>query len=425
MNVQTDSPRTARLPAPTTPSATQTGTAPLSPRQVLLLATGAGLSVASLYYNQPILGAMARDLGATPTALGLIPMLTQLGYAAGIFAFAPLGDRLDRRRVIVAKLVSLSVALLAAGLALTVGALATASLAIGLLATAAQDFVPAAAALAPAPDRGRTVGKVMTGLLLGILLSRVVSGAGAAHIGWRAIYFGAAGAVAALAGLSAARLPSLPPTTSAPYGVLLASIARLARDLPALRRAALAQGFLSLAFSAFWSTLAFGLAARPFGLGSTVAGAFGLAGAAGAAAAPLAGAAADRRGPEVVIRAGAALVVASFLVMALVPGSLTVLIAGTVLFDLGVQAALIAHQTIVYGLDPAARGRLNAVLLGAMFVGMAAGAALASQAFAYQGWRGVTALGAIAAGAALMVRLVPEGAARGNRRPAGGDRIPG
>jgi MFS family permease len=207
--------------------------------------------------------------------------------------------------------------------------------------------------------------------------------------------------------------------------VLLASIARLARDLPALRRAALAQGFLSLAFSAFWSTLAFGLAARPFGLGSTVAGAFGLAGAAGAAAAPLAGAAADRRGPEVVIRAGTALVVASFLVMALVPGSLTVLIAGTVLFDLGVQAALIAHQTIVYGLDPAARGRLNAVLLGAMFVGMAAGAALASQAFAYQGWRGVTALGAIAAGAALMVRLVPEGAARGNRRPAGGDRIPG
>lgn len=380
--------------------------APLSRSLVTLFAVGAGSCAASLYYNQPILGPMALSLGATPERIGIVPMLTQLGYSAGVLLFAPLGDRLERRRVIVAKLIVLALALGLAGLSSTLEVMAAASLAIGLFATAAQDFVPAAAACAPPEARGKTVGSVMTGLLLGILLSRLVSGATSDRVGWRAVYFGAAAVIAVLAVVCATRLPTLPPTVKDPYVALLRSLGTLVRDLPALRRAALAQALLSVAFSAFWSTLGLALAAPPYRLGSTVAGLFGLAGAAGAAAAPLAGAIADKRGPDVVIRRSAALVVLAFLAMAALPGSLALLIAGTVLFDLGVQACLISHQAIIYGLEPSARSRLNAVLISSMFLGMSAGAALGSQTLARFGWSGVMLLGAGAAGLALAVRLV-------------------
>lgn len=392
--------------APT--SAEGAGPSRLAPSLVALFAIGAGLSVAGLYYNQPILGVMAAELGATPEQIGFVPMLTQLGYAVGLLLFAPLGDRLDRRRVIVAKLAALAAALTLAGLASSVVLLAAASLAIGLLATTAQDFVPAAAALAPPAVRGKTVGSVMTGLLLGILLSRVASGAISDRFGWRSVFFGAAATVAALAVVSAARLPAFVPSATDSYGALLRSMAALARDVAPLRRAALVQALLSVAFSGFWSTLALALAAPPYHLGSTAAGLFGLAGAAGAVAAPLAGAIADKRGPGTVIRIGAMLVIASFVLMALLPGSLAVLIVGTVAFDLGVQACLISHQTIVYGLDPAARSRVNAVLVSAMFLGMSVGAALASQAFVRYGWSGVMTLGAAAATLALVVRSLPQ-----------------
>lgn len=350
---------------------------------------------------------MSRSLGATAKQIGVVPMLTQLGYAFGILLFAPFGDRRDRRHVIVVKLVALAISLTVAGLASSVALLAAASLAIGLSATAAQDFVPAAAALAPPERRGKLVGTVMTGLLLGILLSRLASGAVSDHYGWRVVYFGAAGLIAGLAALSAARLPSVAPSTRESYGKLLRSMLALARDLSALRRATLAQALLSFAFSAFWSTLALALAAPPHRLGSTAAGLFGLAGAAGAAVAPLAGAIADKRGPETVIRAGSALVVLSFASMAIWPASLALLIVGTVAFDLGVQASLISHQTIIYGLDGAARSRLNAVLVSSMFLGMSVGAALASQALAHYGWPAVMLLGAVASASALVVRYWP------------------
>ncbi len=379
----------------------------LSPALVALFATGAGLAAASLYYNQPILGAITRDLGTTPEAAGYVPTITQLGYAAGILLSAPLGDRLDRRLLILAKGAALTVALLLAGLAPSLEMLCAASLAIGLAATIAQDFVPAAAALAPTASRGKVVGTVMTGLLLGILLSRLVSGAVGQRFGWRTVYFGAAGSIAILTAVTALRLPSLAASATASYGALLRSIVGLLRDLAPLRRAALSQALFSVAFSGFWSTLALVLAEPPYGMGSAIAGAFGIAGAAGAAIAPVAGAMADRRGPEAVIRGAALVVIASFAAMLAFPKSLWVLIATTVLFDLGVQAALIAHQTIVYGLDATARSRLNAALVSSMFLGMAAGAALASRAFAQWGLVGVAGLGVVAASAALLVRLWP------------------
>ncbi len=334
---------------------------------VLLLATGAGLSVASLYYAQPMLGVLGADIGASARSVGFIPTLTQLGYALGILLLAPLGDRFDRRRIVLAKAAALCAALLVAGAAPSIGMLLAASLAIGLAATMAQDIVPAAATLAPEASRGKTVGTVMTGLLLGILLSRVVSGFVAEHFGWRAMFIAAAASIALIGAAAWRGLPRFRPTTHLAYGALLGSLGTLWSRHGALRRAALAQALLAVGFSAFWSTLAVMLHGEPFHLGSAAAGAFGLAGAAGALAAPLAGRLADRRGPELVTRLGAGLVVVSFAAMGFAPlllphAQLWLLALAAIGFDLGMQAALIAHQTIVYGIEPGARSRLNAVL---------------------------------------------------------------
>lgn len=379
---------------------------------LLLLAVGAGFSVAALYYGQPILGVVGAAFHAGPQAVGWIPTLTQLGYAAGILLLAPLGDRFDRKRIILVKAVLLTLALLLSAAAPSLGWLLVSSLAIGLSATVAQDIVPAAAALAPDAGRGKAVGTVMTGLLLGILLSRVASGFIAEHLGWRSVFAAAAAAMALIGAALWRGLPSFEPTTRVPYGALLRSMHALWRTHAALRRAAWSQGLLSVGFSAFWSTLAMLLHEAPFHMGSAAAGAFGLAGVAGALAAPLAGRVADRRGPEIVTRLAAGLAAVSFAAMAPMAlftpaGQIWLVAASAVGFDFGVQAALVAHQAIVYGIDPAARSRLNAVLFVGMFTGMATGAALGSLMFGTFGWLGVIALASTAAVGAVVVRLVP------------------
>ena len=395
-------PATASVPAPFT----------LTPALVLLLATAAGVGVASLYYSQPMLGLLGAELGASTRAIGLVPTLTQLGYALGILFLAPLGDRFDRRRIILGKSMALVTALLVAAFAPSIGVIWAASLAMGVCATLAQDIVPAAATLAPEEHRGKVVGKVMTGLLLGILLSRVVSGLVAQHLNWRTMFVGASVATGAIAVAIWRYLPVFKPTTRLGYGALMATLATLWTRHPVLRRAAVAQALLALGFSAFWSTLAVMLQGPPFHLGSAAAGAFGLAGAAGALAAPLAGRVADRHGPEVVIRIGASLSALSFAAMAasttLAPQTqLAVLALCAVGFDLGVQAALIAHQTIIYGIDIDARSRLNATLMVGMFIGMATGAALGSLLLAQWGWVSVTVMACASSLAALLIRLWP------------------
>lgn len=384
----------------------------LAPGLTLLLATGTAFSVATLYLNQPLLAVLGADIGASPAQTGFMPTLTQLGYALGILFLVPLGDRFDRRHIILVKAVALVLALLLAAAAPGLGLLLAASLAIGLAATMAQDIVPAAATLALDASRGRVVGTVMTGLLLGVLLSRVASGAVAELFGWRAVFVVSAGSIAGVALACWRGLPAFPPSTDLAYGALLASLGSLWRRHAALRRAALAQGLLAVGFSAFWSTLALMLHAAPFHLGSAAAGAFGLAGAAGALAAPLAGRLADRRGPERVTRLGAALSVLAFALLLAMPlltptAQLVLLAVSAVFFDLGVQATLIAHQTIVYGIDAGARSRLNAVLFTGMFVGMAAGSALGALALVRWGWAGVVGLAVGSAVLALGVRVWP------------------
>lgn len=395
-----------------TPDATPAVGGTLSNKIVFLLAAGAGLSVASIYYSQPMLGIIGTAFKTGVSDIGLVPMLTQIGYALGILLLAPLGDRFDRRRIILVKGLLLTLTLLLCGFASTWHLLLLSSLAIGLLATVAQDIIPAAATLSSDSSRGKTVGMVMTGLLAGILLSRVFSGVVAELFGWRSVYAIAAAGVGVITLAIWRALPSFKPETTLRYPALLGSLGKLWMAYPALRRAALAQGLLSVAFSAFWSTLAIMLAER-YHLGSAVAGAFGLAGAAGALAAPLAGALADRRGANFVTQVASAIVVASFALMFVMPllpvsAQLTVIVISAIGFDLGIQASLVAHQTIIYAINPAARSRLNAIMFTVVFIGMAAGAALGSKALENFGWSGMVALATLAAGGGLAIRLLTK-----------------
>ncbi|KGB00990.1 major Facilitator Superfamily protein [Enterobacteriaceae bacterium ATCC 29904] len=376
---------------------------------ILLLAIGAGFSVASIYYAQPLLPLMGSDLHLSIEGMGLVPTLTQAGYAVGILFLLPLGDRHDRRTLILLKSTALALVLLASSLVTELHSLLIVSLLIGMAATMAQDIVPAAAILAPEGKQGKTVGTVMTGLLLGILLSRTVSGIVGEAFGWRVMYQLAAASIALIGVVMWAVLPRFAIHSTLSYPALMRSMAHLWRRYPALRRAALAQGFLSIAFSAFWSTLAVMLLDR-YQLGSAVAGGFGIAGTAGALAAPLAGGLADKLGAGKVTQLGAALVTVSFALMFLMPmlgvhGQLILIAVSAVGFDLGLQSSLVAHQNLVYSLEPQARGRLNALLFTVVFIGMALGSALGTKVYALAGWPAVVALATLTGAIALVIRL--------------------
>lgn len=374
---------------------------------IWILAVAAGVGVANVYYIQPILPLVRDTFSAAPEQIGLAPALTQAGYAAGMLFLAPLGDLVDRRRLIIAKAFLLIAALIVTASAQSLPVLLLASIAVGVLGSIGQDFIPVAAQVTPDARRGRSVGIVTTGLLTGILLSRTLGGFLAGTLGWRAVYWIAAGLIALMAMTAWRVLPPSPPTAGGSYRALLRSLATLTQKHPALRKAALTQGLLAVALGAFWSTLALMLAEPPFHLGASVAGSFGFAGAAGALGASLFGSLADSKSPDFVIRLGCILVVLAFGTMMLIPRSIPVLISGAVLFDLGVMAGLVAHQTIINALDPSARSRLNGLLMTAAMIGVASGAAIGGWAWSHYGWNGVCFLGASAGVLALLRALIP------------------
>lgn len=354
------------------------------------LAVGCAISVGNLYYLQPLLAQVSQAFGVTEARAGLAATLAQVGYALGMLLVVPLGDIRERRGLVMTTLAATCFAALAMAAARGFSFLCVASLVLGFATCTPQILLPFAAVLASPEARGRVVGFVMSGLLLGILLARTFSGFVGARLGWRAVYVLAAVLVASLAVALRLLLPEHRGAERVSYGRLLRSLGELIREEPVLRESAAYGALLFAAFSAFWTTLAFLL--RPRGLGPDAVGLFGLVGAAGALAAPLAGRLSDQGSPRRTILAGIVTTIASFGIM--LQGSISALVVGVLLMDVGVQATQVSNQSRVYALRPEARSRLNTVYMTCYFTGGSLGSALGAECWSVWGWPGVCALGA-------------------------------
>jgi predicted MFS family arabinose efflux permease len=361
---------------------------------VWALAIGCGVTVANLYYSQPLLETMARELEVAEVRLGLVSALTQVGYAVGLLLIVPLGDTLERRRLLLTMLGIVTCALVAVALSPGVGWLAAASFLLGAATVVPQLLVPFAAGLAGPGERGWVVGRVMSGLIIGLLASRTFSGFFGAHFGWRGVYLVAAGLTVVLAVVFARILPESPPVQRLSYGQLLRSFGQLLAAEPVVRQSCLFGASAFGAFSVFWTTLAFHLSGPPFEFGSTAVGLFGLTGIAGALAAPLAGRVADRHGSMLLIGTGLLLAALSFGLFFAFAYVLAGLVAGSLLLDFGVQSAHISNQARIYSLPPQIHNRLNSIYMVAFFAGGAAGSSLGAYAWDGWGWSGVCTVGA-------------------------------
>jgi predicted MFS family arabinose efflux permease len=370
-------------------------TAPSSPvvgrATTLVMAVGCGVAAATLYANQPMLGLMEAAFPGQIWITDLVPMAAQLGFAVGLLLLVPLGDRIDRRRLILLQMTALAFSLVAAALAPDAWALVVISALVGITSSVAQQIVPFATELAEPSRRGPTIGIVMSGLLCGMLLGRVVAGGVADHYGWRAMYWLSLLLVIATSCLLAATLPQGQAKTRAGYGELLKSLIALWRDEPALRRATMIQGCLFGSFTAFWIILALQLGAR-YHLGAETAGLFGIAGMVGILFAPIAGKIGDRRGPAHLVAVGTLIMLASWCTFA-ASATVSGLIVGVILLDFGEQGALVSNQRVIYALRPEARSRPNTIFMGGMFVGGAIGSAGAVLVWHMGGWYAVCALG--------------------------------
>jgi len=360
---------------------------------VWIMAIACGGTVANIYYNQPLLAQMGQNFHVSSGQIGLIPTLTQIGVALGMFLFVPLGDMLERRRLIVIMLGVTACALVGAAISPSFGLLAVASLTIGVTSIEPHLIVPFAANLAGQKQRGQVVGSVMSGLLIGILLARTVSGFVGATLGWRAMYWIASGLMVGLAIVLGKFLPLSHPLSTMSYWQLLRSLPGLIREQPVLRESALFGAMLFGAFSAFWTTLVFLLAVPPYHYGSEVAGLFGLVGVIGASAAPLTGRLADRKSPRLTVFLGIAITMSSFVVFWLFGEQLLGLIVGVILLDLGVQSGHVSNQARIYNLSPEVHSRLNTVYMVSYFLGGALGSSLGAYGWSVWQWNGVCLVG--------------------------------
>jgi predicted MFS family arabinose efflux permease len=378
-----------------TPS-TQSVAAPRAPLPFLGLACAVGVS--TMYYNQPLLLEMGRTYGTNAGHTGFVAVATQIGYATGMLLFVPLGDVLERRALMMRLYGAVAAALILVALAPSLNLLIAGSVLIGMFASVTHVALPIAPDLVSHEQRGRAIGIVMTGLLLGILLARTFAG-WVSHIhGWRWVFGIAAVINASFVPLLYRVMPKLPPKQKLHYSDAMKSLWTLFKTQPLLRESCVLGALVFASFSCFWTTLAFLLDSH-YGLGPGVAGTFGLVGAAGAMIAPIAGRLSDNHGSRWVLTVGISLLAGSYLWIWLEESAklstilhLVALSIGVIVLDMGAQLCQVANQTRIFGLDPSARSRLNTVYMTVYFCGAAIGSALATVAWVHWRWSGVSIL---------------------------------
>lgn len=368
-------------------------TPPLAASLVWLMAVTCGLVVANIYYNQPLLVAISHTFGLSESQASLVATITQVGYTLGLLFVVPLGDKRERKGLTLALLLCAAVCMAGAAYAPTYGLLVAASLLIGVFSAVPQLLIPMAASLASDEERGRVVGKVMSGLLIGILLSRTVSGYVGLHFGWRTMFWVGAGLMVVLTGILSRMLPRNQPQFTGSYGSLLKSLGTLTRELPILRRSAVVGACMFAGFSAFWTSLVFFLESDAYHYHSDVAGLFGLIGASGAFAASFAGKSADTKGADYALNLGILLFLGAYLLLSFGGYYLLGLVVGVILLDVGQQMAHISNQARIFTLRPEARSRLNTVYMTCCFIGASMGSLLGGIAWDHFQWLGVCTVG--------------------------------
>jgi predicted MFS family arabinose efflux permease len=370
---------------------------------VLLLAAICGTAVASLYYAQPLLDTLARAFSVSTGTAGLIVTVGQIGYVLGLAFLVPLGDLLERRALIATTMVLAAVGLVVCALAPGFAVFAAGTALVGVTCVAAQIVVPMASSLARPHERGRVVGTVMSGLLIGILLARTFSGIIASLLGWRVVFWVGAALLVALALTLRRMLPSVPRTSELRYHQALRSIVALVVAEPVLRQRMALGALVFGCFSTLWTSLSFLLAAAPFHYSNAVIGLFGLAGVAGAGAATVAGRATDRGHGRAATTVTLVLLLLSWAILYLARHSAAGLLIGIAVLDLGVQGTHIGNQSAIYSLAAEARSRLTTAYMVAYFTGGAVLSAVTSSLYSSDGWGGVCVLGGATAALTLVV----------------------
>jgi len=377
----------------------------LTPLTLWIMTIATGLVVANIYYNQPLLGDMAHTFNVSNGTAGHISMATQMGYAAGMFFIAPLADMFKRKQLMLYAFAAVVLALLGAAMAPSINVLLLASFLVGAASLIPQLLVPMAAHLAKPHERGKKIGVVMGGLLIGILLSRTLSGFVGAHLGWRAMFYIAAGLMLAMWLMISLFLPEVEPDYTGSYKNLMKSLIHLFKSEPILRFAALRGALCFACFSAFWTTLTF-LLKQNFNEGSDIAGLFGLVGAFGAIAAGLMGRLSDKMDAYKLSFFTLLLVLVSFIVFIFSGHSIIGLVIGVIILDMGVQATHISNQSMIFALDPGARNRINTIYMVSYFLGGAAGTLLVSTLWNSYHWTGVCVVGMVLSITAIVVHVL-------------------
>ncbi|WP_242169110.1 MULTISPECIES: MFS transporter [unclassified Pseudomonas] len=361
----------------------------------IMMAVIAGAVVTNIYCTQPVLPLIASDLDVAVSTVNLVAGAALLGFATGLALLLPMGDRFDRRKLVLGQIALALCFALAAAFAPSIWALIGASFGLGIVCCVPQQLVPFAAVMSPPHERGRNVGTVVSGIMLGILLGRTISGVVGEAYGWRAVYALEAAFMLPVWFIAAKLLPPGVPSSNLSYPRLLASLWPLMRDNSPIRQSMMVQALLWACFNAFWVNLAGLLANGPWQLGSAWAGGFGIIGAVGAFAASYGGRAADKVGCRKVIGASVGIVTLAFLLLAGAQTSLILLVIGVIVLDIGVQAGLVANQTRAFAVDPKAQGRINSLYMTATFVGGAVGATVSGWLMARFGWVGIVEFGVV------------------------------
>ncbi len=354
------------------------------------MAACTGLIVANLYYCQPLIVLIAKEFNIPEANAGTITYFTQAGYAIGLFFMVPLGDKLERKKQILMTTFASVIALMIAATAKSFLVLEIASLLIGITSIVPQLILPLAASLSSHEQRGKVIGTIMSGLLVGILLSRTLSGFIGQLLGWRSMFYIAAGICLLIFFVIQRTFPENRPLFKGTYGELIRSLFTLIKTQPILREATLINVFSFAQFGAFWTTMVLLLSGEPFHFNSATIGLFGIVGASGALAAPLVGKMGDKGNSRIAIGYGCLLILISFLTFYFSIESVIGIAVGIVFIDIGIQVVHISNQTRVYALLPEARNRLNTVFMSFSFLGTAAGSAYGLLLWKIGGWHAVT-----------------------------------